>query len=168
MGRNAKPIKLQLLEGKKPHMSNEEIDKRKEAEESLQFKDDKIVPPSWLNGKEVLKLFDSVVNEFEGLGLIKNVDVIALALLVDALYDYIRFTRIINREGYMIEQTNKANATNKIPHPLLTKKTAAFTQINKLMSDFGLTPTARAKLAMNLMDNKDDDEEENNKFKGRV
>lgn len=167
MGRNAKPIHLQLLEGNKPHMSNSEIDKRKEAEESLQFRDDQIVPPSWLKGKELLELFNNMVKEFEGLGLLKNVDVIALALLTDALYDYIRFTRIINREGYMIEQTNKANATNKVPHPLLTKKNAAFTQINKLMGDFGLTPVARARLAMNLV-NEENEEEEDNKFKGRV
>lgn len=165
MGRNAKPIQLHLLEGKKSHMSNEQIDKRKEAEESLQFRDDKIVPPNWLR-KEAKPYFKKLVKEFDGLNIIKNVDSINLALYCDALYDYITFTEIIEAEGYMMEMTNKAKATNNVPHPLITKKAQVFQQMNKIASDFGLSPAARSKLAMNIMNDKD--KEDDNPFSGRV
>ncbi|MDO7487033.1 phage terminase small subunit P27 family [Peribacillus frigoritolerans] len=156
MGRSPKPAHLHLLEGQKSHRSNAELDRRKEAEESLGFKDDAIKAPTWLR-KDAKKYFTKLVKEFADTGLLKNVDVTSLALYADALLDYITFTEIIEEEGYMVEQTNKAGATNSNPHPLLSKKKQCFDQMMKISSEFGLSPVARTKLATNLQaEDKDD------------
>lgn len=165
MGRAAKPIQLHLLEGNKNRLTKAEIDKRKKAEEQLNFKADKIKPPTWLR-KEARKYFNRLVKEFEGLNLLKNVDVDMIALYCDALLDYITFTKIIEEEGVQIEHTNKAGETNRVPHPLLTKKQHAFQQMNRIAGDFGLSPVARAKLALNMQ--VDDKEGESNPFADRL
>lgn len=164
MGRNAKPINLHLLEGNKNRLTKEQIDKRKKAEESIEFKSDNIKPPTWLSA-EAKKIFKKVTKEFEQNDILVNVDVHALSLFSDAYADYIECTKIISEEGIQVEYTNKASETNKVPHPLLTKKKQLFEVMNKIMGEFGLSPTARAKLALNLQT---DDKEDDNRFSGRV
>lgn len=164
MGRNAKPAKLHLLEGNKNRKTKAELDRRLTAEESLTFKSDSIKSPVWLN-QEAKKHFNKLAKEFESTELLVNVDVNGLALYCDALSDYIRYTDIIAAEGDQVTHTNKAGEKNKVPHPLLTKKKQAFDQMSKLMGEFGLTPAARAKLAMNLMK---DEGQDDNRFSGRL
>lgn len=147
MGRNAKPLQLHLLEGNKNRLTKKEIEKRQELEKSIVFKDDNIKPPSWLN-KEARKQFKRVVDEFKSNDLLKNVDVHSIALFCDAYADYIECSRLIQEEGLMVEYTNKAAETNKVPHPLLTKKKQLFEQMQKFMSEFGLSPIARARLTI--------------------
>jgi P27 family predicted phage terminase small subunit len=164
MGRQAKPIHLQLLEGNKSHLTKAEIDKRQKAEENISFKSDNIKAPTWLN-KEAKKIFSKLVKEFEHNELLANVDVHALSLFCDAYTDYINCSRMIEEEGLMVEYTNKAAETNKVPHPLLTKKKQSFDQMNKIMGEFGLNPVARARLAINLQN---DDGDEGNPFSDRL
>jgi P27 family predicted phage terminase small subunit len=148
MARPSKPAIMHVLEGKSKK-SSAELDRRLSAEESLQFKADNIATPTWLR-EDARPYFDALTQEFEGMDLLRNVDVNALALYCDALLDYVTFTAIIEREGVMTEHTNKAGAENSVPHPLLSKKKQAFDQMSKLMSEFGLTPSARTKLAMSI------------------
>ena len=42
----------------------------------------------------------------------------------------------------------KATETNKVPHPLLTKKKQLHEQMKALAVEFGLTPSARAKIVI--------------------
>ena len=60
----------------------------------------------------------------------------------------------------MVEYTNKAAETNKVPHPLLTKKKQLYEQMRSIASEFGLTPTARAKIAIPKREEKPKSEEE--------
>jgi len=147
MGRHAKPVDLQLVDGNKNKMTKEEIDKRKKAEEAINFKSDKVKPPTWLSD-DAKKVFRKLVKEYEHNEMLVNVDVHALAMFSDAYINYIQCCEIIDKEGLMIEQTNKAGATNSVPHPLLTKKKQLFEQLNKIMGEFGLSPSSRAKLAI--------------------
>ena len=48
------------------------------------------------------------------------------------------------RRGLLVEYTNKAAETNKVPHPLLTKKKQLHEQMKAIGVDFGFTPSARA------------------------
>ncbi|WP_371017394.1 phage terminase small subunit P27 family [Pseudalkalibacillus sp. JSM 102089] len=155
MPRPAKPVQLHLLEGNPNRISKEKLDKRKEAEESMTFKSDNLKAPTWLD-KEAKKIFNKLIKEFIAAGILVNVDVHGLALYCDAYSDYIRYTNTIAEQGDQIEQTNKMGATNMIPHPLLTKKKQAFDQMNKVAGDFGLSPVARARLAVNLQKDEDD------------
>lgn len=158
MGRQAKPTQLHLLEGNKSHLTKAEIDKRQKAEESMTFKSDAIKAPSWLND-DAKKIFRKLVRDFESTELLVNVDVYALAFFCDSYSDYIRFTQIILKEGDQLEHTNKAGETNKVPHPLLTKKKQAFEQCMKVMGEFGLSPSSRTKIIQSL--DKGEDESEN-------
>jgi P27 family predicted phage terminase small subunit len=159
MGRNAKPIKLHLLEGNKNRLTKKEVEQRLEAEKKLQPKKDKIKPPTWLDSI-AKKEFKRIAGELMELDLLTNVDVNALAAYCDAYSDYIKCTKIIQEEGLMVEYTNKAAETNKVPHPLLTKKKQLHEQMKSLAAEFGLTPVARAKLAMPKQEKKEPTPEE--------
>jgi P27 family predicted phage terminase small subunit len=159
MGRNAKPIHLHLLEGNKNRLTKKEIEQRLEVEKRLQPKKDKIKPPSWLDAT-AKKEFKRIASELVELDLLTNVDVNALAAYCDAYSNYIECTKIIQEEGLMVEYTNKAAETNKVPHPLLTKKKQLFEQMKAIASEFGLTPAARAKLAIPKEEEKPKTEEE--------
>lgn len=164
MPRKAMPA-LSLIQGNKSHESKEVLQRRQEAEESMNFSADNIKPPTWLR-KGAKKHFVKLVKEFDASGLLKDVDVTALSLLADAIYDFVEFTRIIEEEGVMQSQTNKFGATNSIPHPLLTKKEAVASRIIKLMSDFAMTPSARASIARSMTPEKK--AEDDNSFSDRV
>ncbi|WP_031311410.1 phage terminase small subunit P27 family [Alkalihalophilus marmarensis] len=165
MPRQAKPINLHLLEGNKNRLTKEEIKQRKDAEESIQFKSDNITPPGWLS-PEAKEIFTQLTNEFISNKILVNVDIHMLAWYADAYMDYINCTRIIEEEGLLVEYTNKAAETNKVAHPLFTKKKQSFEQMNKIAGEFGLSPAARAKLAMNLTPPEEKDKD--NKFSDRV
>lgn len=164
MGRKAMPA-LSLIQGNKSHESKQELERRQEAEESMAFSADNIKPPTWLR-KGAKKHFIKLVKEFEASGLLKDVDVTALALLADAIFDFVEFTLQIEEDGMMISQTNKFGATNSVPHPLLTKKEAVASRIMKLMGDFAMTPSARASIARSMTPEKKADDD--NSFSGRV
>src|SRR5690606_2563309 len=147
MPRKAMPIALHLIDGNKNRLTKAEIEARKAAEQRLRPKDDKVRAPTWLS-KEAKKVFNQLVKELADTKLLTNVDVHILALWCDAYVDYINCTKIIEQEGLMVEYTNKAAETNKVAHPLMTKKKQLAEQMRALASEFGLTPAARAKLAI--------------------
>lgn len=159
MGRKAMPIQLHLLQGNKNRLTKKEIEQRVEAEKRLKPRANKVKPPAWLSD-EAKKEFKRIVKEMQDLDLLTNIDVDALALYCDAYVNYIECTRIIAEEGLMVEYTNKAAETNKVPHPLLTKKKQLHEQMKSLAAEFGLTPAARAKLAIAKEDKKPKTEEE--------
>jgi P27 family predicted phage terminase small subunit len=149
MGRKAMPAKLHVLQGNPNRKTKAELEQMEKAEESLQFAKGAVRPPTWLD-PEAKKIFRKLVKDMESADILKNVDIHALAFFSDAYSDYISFSKIIAEEGTMVEYTNKAAETNKVPHPLFPKKKAAFEQMNKIMGDFGLNPVARARLVGNL------------------
>lgn len=154
MGRKAMPIHLQLLNGNKNRLTKKEIEQRLEAEKKLKPKADNIKPPAWLDSI-AKKEFKRIAQELMELDLLTNVDINSLAAYCDAYSDYIKCTKIIQEEGLMVEYTNKAAETNKVPHPLLTKKKQLHEQMKSLATEFGLTPSARAKLAMPRQEEKE-------------
>jgi P27 family predicted phage terminase small subunit len=153
MGRSAKPVMLQLLEGNKGKYSKAQLEERLEAEQSIQPNNDKIEAPNWLS-PFARKEFKKLVEELLAVDLITNVDVNALAFYCDAFDKYVKCTKLIKKEGLMVEYTNKAAETNKVPHPLLTKQKALFEQMKSLSIEFGLTPAARVKIAITKQNQK--------------
>ncbi|MCL6453561.1 MAG: phage terminase small subunit P27 family [Alicyclobacillus sp.] len=147
MGRRAIPAHLQVLTGNKNRLTKAELEQRVEAEKKLTPRADKVKPPAWLD-PVAKREFKRLAAELQELDLLTNVDVNALAAYCDAYSDYVACTRIIREEGLLVEYTNKAAETNKVPHPLLSKKKQLHDQMRSLALEFGLTPSARAKLAM--------------------
>lgn len=147
MGRKAKPATLHLIDGNKAKLSKSVLETRAENEARLHTGTDKVKPPGWLSN-EAKKEFRRVVKELMKTNLVTNLDVDMLAVYCDAYVSYQKCEELIRQEGLIVEYTNKAGETNNIPHPLLTKKKQLFDQMRSIALEFGLTPSARAKLAL--------------------
>lgn len=158
MGRKAVPIDLMLVKGKK-NLTKQEIEARKAAEEALKPRAENIEAPEWLTdvAKEEFYRQAELLKEIK---LITEADIVQLATYCDAYADYVECSKIIQEEGLMVEYTNKAAETNKVPHPLLTKKKQLFEQMKAMASEFGLTPSARAKIALPKKEEKEPSPEE--------
>lgn len=149
MGRKAKPIELHLVNGNKSRLTKAEIEQRQEVEKKIKPKTNRIKCPDWIEADyEAERKWKVLVKELKELDLITNVDVDALAAYCDAYSQYVMCAKIIRDEGLMVDYTNKSAETNRVPHPLLTKKKQLFEQMKSLAVEFGLTPSSRAKIAM--------------------
>ncbi len=147
MGRRAKSIDLAVIQGGK-HYTKKEIQKRQKNEQNLKVASNKIRPPKWLS-KEAKKEFRKLVKELEVIELLTNIDVHTLAVYCDAVVKYAEATQQLDEEGLTTEYTNKAGATNTIQHPAVGIATKYATIIRQFCTEFGFSPSSRAKLAIN-------------------
>jgi P27 family predicted phage terminase small subunit len=145
MARKTKPIALHLLEGNKNRLTKEEINKRLEGE--IKPNTDKVKSPDWLD-ETARKEWDRVVDELIELGLMTNVDVSALGIYCDTYSKYVQATEALNSGELVVEHTNKSGATNLVPSPFINIQNKYADIIKKFLAEFGLTPSARAKLAL--------------------
>lgn len=146
-GRRAKPMSVQEMEGNPGKLSKQEIEERRAAEERIKPNADKVEPPDWL-GDVAREEFNKLASELMQIGLITNPDVNSLAVYCDALEKYIECTRQIKADGIMMKHVNNDGHENKIPHPLLSKQRDAANTMKAIAQEFGMTPSARAKLAI--------------------
>lgn len=144
MGRGRKVVPLSV---NKSNLTKAERDARKKAESKLQPKKDKIKIPSWLD-KEAKKEWRRVCKELEELNLLTNVDTVALAIYCDAYSKLLQANKEIETQGMFVEYTNKFGATNTIENPAIKTANKYIDVIRKMCGEFGLTPSARAKLTL--------------------
>lgn len=161
------PIDLQLIHGNKNRRTKEEIERRRKAEAALQAARDKLKPPTWLD-KVAKKEFRYIVSEMKELEVLNNLDVHALAMYCDAYSNYVEITKLINENG-LAKPVVVFNEEAGINHTLLLidkeaiiRKKQFFDQVKQLGTQFGFTPSARAKMA--LAQAKASEEEEDDDF----
>ena len=172
MPQPAKSAKLQLLNGNPNKKNTEELRKRAAAEEEMKMATDKIKPPTWLDplGKAT---FEFIAEELLTVELISNPDVHAMALYADWYSQYVALEkqlRKLQREyklNYAIakeeaEAEGKAfNDPNElIGNPLSRQMDTASRNLRSFGSDLGLSPAARAKLAIKMADDGGDDDDD--------
>jgi len=146
-GRKAQPINVIAMNGRK-NLTKAEIEARRAAENRIKPKSHRIRPPDWL-GDDAQQEFKRIIKEMKDLEVITNVDVDALAVYCDAYVNYIECTRIIDNEGIMVNiKDQDGNITSSYPHPLMSKKRQLAEQMKAMATELGLTPSARAKIAM--------------------
>lgn len=149
MGRRARPIEMLLLHGRK-HLTKKEIRDRRETESRLRPPDDAVKCPSWLD-KEGKREWRRITGALKGLGLLTNVDVAALAVYCDQVSTYIELTRRMRTEATVSDVDPEGNPV-QIPNPQMevwrTEKRQLARVIARYLSEFGLSPATRAKLAM--------------------
>lgn len=145
-GRKAKPIDVLVGDGKS-HLTKDQIEARKEAESRINFGTDKIERPTWLDavGK---KMWEQLVEELLNSNLMTNVDVYALAIACDAYSNYVKAAKSIKTEGQTIHYTNAIGATNEVQHPKVAIAQKYHQIFKSYLSEFGLSPAARARLAL--------------------
>ncbi|EUJ64842.1 phage terminase small subunit P27 family [Listeria fleischmannii] len=140
MPRPAKAAKLSLLDGNKGKKNTQTLKKRAEQEQKMKLETDKLLPPSWLDkiGKEA---FLFVVEELTKIELIGNADLHAIALYSDFYSQYLKYKRLVKAKG---------NWVGDKPNPFISKMDNAAKQMRAFGSDIGLSPQARARLAIKL------------------
>jgi P27 family predicted phage terminase small subunit len=131
----------------KKNMSNSERAAREKAEARLRTGTKNIKPPRWLS-KDTKKEFRRLTKGLLEIDLVDNLDVDLLAVLATAIVAYRDVTSILEKDGRFTEYTNKAGATNLMNHPAVAQQKQLADQIRMLANEFGLTPSARAKLAI--------------------
>lgn len=150
MTKPAKSAALQLLQGNPNKKNVTELKRRAENEEKMKMRADHVVPPSWLN-KRGEREFVRVAKLLLEIELINNADVTHLALYCDAYSQYISYKNQVRKHGMWIDGK---------PNPFILRMKDAASQVRSFASDLGLSPSARAKLAISLEDDDSDDEDD--------
>lgn len=137
-----KPIDLKL--GAIP---KKEYEKRKTNESKL--KGNKKISsraPQYLddNGKKIYKnIINSLPDDF-----LNNTDEYVVAIVADSLAKMQQCQEIIKKEGLLVEYTNSAGATNIDQNKAILIYQKYNEIFKKYISEIGLSPSARGKLAM--------------------
>lgn len=145
----AKSAKLTLLEGNTSRYTKAELERRIENEEKLKMRSDNIVAPNWLSA-DAKKEFNRLAELLLECEIITEADINILALYCDALSEYKLCKKMIKQLGALVD--GKIN-------PFYVRKEKAFVQLKSAGSELGLSPSARAKLAINMNNEEDDDDD---------
>lgn len=145
----AKSAKLQLLEGNPNKKNTQELKRRAEVEEKLQMKTDKIKPPKWLD-KTAKEAFSFLKTELTDIELLTNGDVHALSMYC---YWYSQHVAL-QAEAELI----KTEDTEAQGNPLIKQLDTCTKNLRSYGNDLGLSPSARAKLAIKMAQDEGDSE----------
>lgn len=156
-GRKAKPIAAIEAEGNKSRFTQAELDRRREAE--IKPASDNITCPPWLKG-EGKKEWDRISADLQSLGLLTNIDVGTLAICCDAYGKYVSASRQIKQKELLVEHQNAAGKKNKVTNPLIQIAAKYADMYKKYMAEFGLSPTARARLVAAKESEGDDEDDD--------
>ncbi|API89424.1 terminase [Marinilactibacillus sp. 15R] len=171
MPQPAKSASLQLLHGNPNKKNTDELKKRAKAEEKMKMATDKIKPPSWLDalGK---KTFAFIQEELLTVELISNPDIHSMALYCSWYSQYVLLTKQYKKmqsehkkeykqqkENYEITGEPIELSPEMYGNPLSKQMDTCSKNIRAYGSDLGLSPSARAKLAIKMAEDEDDDDD---------
>lgn len=139
------------------HISNEEKEARKEAEEKLKAPNDKLKPPKFLD-ENAKKEWKRIVGDLINLEIIANIDMATLAMYCDAYSRYQDATLHIIEHGTTVEHTNTTGKVNEVVSPHVQIQRQYSDLIRKCASDLGLTISSRLKLVAPKLGEGDDNE----------
>lgn len=89
------------------------------------------------------------------MGVLSTADVDELALIVDALADYIEARAIVQREGLIYESTG-VNGRQVKAHPAERLAADAWRRVHVGLKEFGMTPSSRSKVEADPADSRDE------------
>jgi P27 family predicted phage terminase small subunit len=102
-------------------------------------------PPEWLSD-EGRELWEFVRPDLEAMGTVKVSDWAALAALCEAWSRWKRITLLAQKSPPIFKREDDTFAKN----PLYAQATQATSELRGLLREFGLTPSARAGLHVNV------------------
>lgn len=149
-GRPPKPTALKLLHGnpgKRPLPANEP-----------QPPADGVKVPTWLKGR-ARRLWRQIEPILADMRVLTVADTQALALLCDALAEYVEAREVVRKTGMTYESVRVVGTTrdddgNEVPitstmvrqRPEVAIAADAWRRANQMLQQFGLTPSSRAKV----------------------
>jgi P27 family predicted phage terminase small subunit len=136
-GRKPKPTAVKLLSGNPGKRAINRSEPRPQIE----------LPPApeYLGDDEKHK-WAAVVKELHPLGLVTTVDKDALAMYCVIYVRWMKAERMVREKGEII----KTAAGNIIQNPYLAIANRALDQLNKLGAEFGMTPSSRSRVKVEL------------------
>lgn len=134
-GRKPKPPALRALTGGKPAPDVG----------STPVPASDLTPPAFLSDRAA-QHWPALARLLADMGVMADGDRLALALLTEALAEWIEAGETIAQHGATYECTTEAGATMYRAHPAVAQRADAARRVQSLLSEFGLTPAARAKV----------------------
>ncbi|HII4428018.1 TPA: phage terminase small subunit P27 family [Clostridium perfringens] len=139
MAKASKPVDLL-----NKHLTKEEYNKRKEQEEKLKGKDDKVYEAPANLSKEGKDIYNFLVGELKESGILNNLDITILLTCVDSILRMEECRKIIDKNGIVI--TTEDGAMYRNPATTIYKDYNAI--FNKCCMELGLSPSSRSKLSV--------------------
>ena len=135
-GRRPKPTHLKIVQG----------NPGKRALPKREPRSPKGVPPmpDFLSD-EGKRAWRSVARHLDDMGVLAHADQWALALLSEAYAEWDAARTLIEEEGLTYDSETQ-NGTIKRPHPAASIRDDAWRRMRSMLTEFGLTPAARAKV----------------------
>ena len=136
-GRKPKPTAVKLLSGNPGKRAINHSEPRPQ-----------VVLPSAPDhfGNDEKNKWISVVQDLHPLGLVTSVDKDALAMYCVIYVRWLKAERMVREKGEII----KTAAGNIIQNPYLAIANRALDQLNKLGTEFGMTPSSRSRVKVEL------------------
>lgn len=150
MPRQAQSAYLQVLNGNPNNRTKKELAKRTKNEKRMEVSNENMNPPSWLS-TGAKKEFNRIVDLFSDNKLLNEADITELAMYCDLLSEYRACNTRLKKNGRSVDGK---------PSPDVRMKLQLSQQIDKLAKNLGLTPSARASMAINLDEIEEDDEDD--------
>lgn len=108
--------------------------------------------PTWVPG-DVREWWQELTQQLAAVHLLTKQDRLTLALLVDAIHQYLQLRGIVESEGYTSESVNGGICA----HPAAAQMSKAWERVLKAAREFGLSPASRAGLHASPGDSKSKD-----------
>lgn len=89
--------------------------------------------------------FKKIGEELNALGVMSQLDAKALELLVEAYVEYRHHCEVLDEEGYTYKNKTESGLMIKA-HPAAIMKADVWKRIRAMLSEFGMTPSARTKV----------------------
>jgi len=113
--------------------------------------------PAWVDDdNRTAKLFDQITEYVDEMKISTRVDGIALGLLADQLDIYLTLRKDIRDNGPVLKVANKYQGDTVKTNPAMAQINAAYTNIFRMLKEFGLTPVSRASVNTIKEEDKDD------------
>lgn len=138
MGRPREPIEL-LMAKEKKHLTQEEINRRKEEEIKIEINRDNIIAPDYLS-ENLKKEFDKISEKLIQIGIMTELDNDCLARYLLSKQIYLKYTSLLTKE------IKKENFSKIEKYMNIQDK--AFKQCRASATDLGLSISSRCKLVM--------------------
>jgi P27 family predicted phage terminase small subunit len=134
-GRQPKPSVLRVLEGNPGKRKINKTEPRPPV----------CVPecPEWVSA-DARKYWGEVSEMLHNLGVLTSADIIALALLVDALAQYIGAKEDIAQRG----DTQVSESGYECPRPSVAIRNKSVETVVKILAHFGMTPSSRSSISI--------------------
>ena len=135
-GRKPLPTALHVLNG-----NPSKIDLKERTAKEPKFTEGYPACPEWL-GEDARKEWDRVLPELEGAGVLKKVDMAALAGYCDSLAMWKRANETIDKEGLTVETIQGGIKA----HPATVIRDKALEKMKSFAIEFGFTPASRSRV----------------------